>query len=161
MLKALADIEFIKWAVPLIGAVIAWLINERQKRALVRWELKRQACLEALEIVDAHFSNVVWTGISDTSRQAPPTVAKARDVYNKLCLSCQSDAVLKAYKKCLGIYGTFAADEIVDLRNAIRKELGFGEAVDADREKAWIAKLPEPSSSASELAEAGRAAASD
>ena len=49
-----------------------------------------------------------------------------------------------AYKKCLGLYGPFNAGEIVDLRNAIRTELGFGGYFDTDREKAWIGRLNKP-----------------
>lgn len=144
MLDALVTLESLKWEIPLVGAVVAWLINERWKRSEHRREIKRQACLQALEIVDAHFSNEDWIGMPEPERQTPPDIQRARDVYNKLCLSCSNDAVLKAYKRCLGLYGPFTAAEIVDLRNAIIAELGFGGHFDTDREKAWISRLSKP-----------------
>jgi len=136
--------EILKWAVPLIGAVGAWLANERWKRGEARREIKRRACLDALRIVDSFHSNLTWNGVSSTERQAPPDVQRAREVYNELCVVCESSAVLEAYKACLGFRGELNMGLVVDLRNAIRKELGFGKPVDDDRDKAWIARLNRP-----------------
>src|SRR5439155_21237930 len=94
---------------------------------------------------DAHFSHQSWSGAPiQAESQQKPDVASARDVYNKLCLSCKNVEVLREYKKCLGLLGKFDAGDIVDLRNAIRKELGFGGHFDVDRKRAWIARLNKP-----------------
>jgi hypothetical protein len=146
MIEAVMNIEFLKWCIPLVGAVIAWLANERWKRGEHRRDIKRKACLDALLVIDAHFSNLEWTGIVSTERQPPPDVQRAREVYNNLCVTCSSLTVLRAYKKCLGVYEPPNLGEIVDLRNAIRAELGFGGELDTDREKAWIARLNAPAS---------------
>lgn len=143
-----STVDFIKWSAPLLGAVIAWLVNERWKRGEHRREVKRKACLEALAIVDAHFSNQDWSGIDDPERQPSPSIERAREVYNNLCLACNDGDVLESYKKCLGFYGPFNAGDIVGLRSAIRNELGFGKLIDTNRQSAWIARINRRGSSA-------------
>ena len=144
MIEAVLNVEFLKWFAPLVGAVVAWLVNERWKRGEHRRDIKRKACLDALLVIDAHFSTLDWSGIVSTERQSPSDIQRAREVYNNLCVTCASVTVLKAYKKCLGVYGPPNLGEIVDLRNAIRTELGFGRELDTDRENAWIARLNAP-----------------
>ena len=136
--------EILKWALPLAGAVIAWLVNERWKRGEARREIKRKACLDALRIIDAYYSNLSWNGVSSTERQQPADIQRAREVYNELCVVCERPDVLRAYKTCLGFHAELHLGLVVDLRNAIRKELGFGRPVDEDRENAWIARLNAP-----------------
>ena len=98
------------------------------------------ACLYALSIVDGSFSNTPW-GTIIPDKQTFST-EKARECYNKLAVTCDSEKVLGAYKKCLGLSTPATPDSIVDLRNAIRKELDYGKEFDgADRDKAWIANL--------------------
>lgn len=141
LLHILLDVEFLKWAVPLLGGIIAWFGNEGLKRRQEKWEIKRKACLDALSIIDAHFANEPELKQQNIQSQEKPNIAKAREVYNQLCLSCNKDEVLKWYKKCLGLYGPYNIGMIVDLRNAIRKELRFGGEFDTDREKAWVGRL--------------------
>ena len=57
LLDILLNVEFMKWAVPLLGGVMAWFANEWLKRRQEKWEIKRMACLEALTLIDAHFAN--------------------------------------------------------------------------------------------------------
>ena len=123
---------------------MAWLMNERWKRGEIRREIKRRACLDALRIVDCFYSNLTWNGINSTERQPPPDIQRAREVYNELCVTCDGYEVLEAYKACLGFRGKPNIGSVVDLRNAIRKEIGFGNPVDHDREYAWIARLNNP-----------------
>ena len=96
--------------------------------------------------MDTYFSNQSWTGVP-TSEEAQATidVAKARECYNSLALSCNSDEVLQQFKRCLGLgKEPLRADMIVNLRNTIRRELEFGEEIDRDRGSAWIARLSKP-----------------
>ena len=73
--------------------------------------------------------------------------AKARDCYNRLALTCQNQAVIDKYLDALGLHapGTpakkISGDAIVDLRNAMRAELGFGIELKLDRSLAWIGTL--------------------
>jgi len=120
-----------------------------------KWELKRNACLKALNIVDAFWSNIKWEekdakgkeiDAPSIEKQDPPSIEDIRNCYNGLSLSCDSDSVLREYKRCLGISGEFRGDAIVDLRNAIRKELGFGADIDFDRANAFIGRVNKPTS---------------
>ncbi|MEW6165354.1 MAG: hypothetical protein AB1642_09860 [Pseudomonadota bacterium] len=113
------------------------------------FDIKRLACLEALAVVDAAFSQREWK-----QSEAPILVAKqpldiaaARRAYNQLALTCTDSSALDLYARALGlrepdeppIQGS--ADLIVDLRNAMRHELGFGTDLNLSRSKAWIASL--------------------
>jgi len=106
-----------------------------------QWETKRDACLAALRIVDGTFSHIPWDGVA-AQKQPKPGIDAIRDCHNRLALSCEARDVLDAFKACLGIDDTISADLVVDLRSAIRGELGFGRhQLDHDRDKAWIAKV--------------------
>jgi hypothetical protein len=120
-----------------------------------KWEIKRDACLKALDIVDAFWANIEWTGkdakgkeidASAIEKQDAPAIEYIRSCYNSLALSCDGDSVLREYKRCLQITGDFKGDAIVDLRNAIRKELGFGADIDFDRATAFIGRVNKPAS---------------
>ncbi len=112
-------------------------------------KIKREACLEALAVVDAFLSNQSWTqdGKPLPVHVQPIDIAMARDCYNRLALTCQNQAVIDKYLDALGLHvpGTPAkqvsGDAIVDLRNAMRAELGFGIELKLDRSLAWIGTL--------------------
>lgn len=109
-------------------------------------EIKRSACLEALQVADAALANLEWHGGMPVEHQ-PLSIEKARDCYNKLALVCDGQEVLQAYLRVLAVRSpgepvvTITADAINDLRNAMRKELGFGKGIQLPAEKAWIASL--------------------
>ena len=114
------------------------------------FELKREACLDALSVVDATFSHQPWTqdGLNVPVVPQRLSMAMARACYNKLALTCRDPEVLTRYTLALGLGKpgdpprTISADAIVDLRNAMRTELGFGAPLaPPDRVAAWIAKL--------------------
>ena len=117
----------------------------------IKWELKQKACLRALGLVDAVWSNIEWSGTDQQDRtivatkQKLPDIVEARECYNHLCLCCDSEDVLRLFKICMRIVSgnsPLQADTIVDLRNAIRKELGFGNEVNFDRATAFIGTIP-------------------
>ena len=108
-----------------------------------RWEIKRAACLEALSAVDAVWSNQNWGG-ADVEKSAPPPIEDVRRLHNGLLLTCEQGAVPDLYLKCLGVRGPIGGDLIVDLRSAIRRELGFGDPLIGDRENAWIGRVLKP-----------------
>ncbi len=118
-----------------------------------KWEIKRTACLKALDVVDAFWANIKWEGKDSKGKpidaaliekQAPPEIEDVRSCYNNLALSCDNENVLREYKRCLQIAGEFRGDAILDLRNEIRKELGFGSEVDFDRKFAFIGRVNRP-----------------
>jgi len=54
-------------------------------------------------------------------------------------LTCDDPKVIELFRKAIGGYGEVRAYIVCDLRDAIRKELGFGDMrVDTDRDNAWI-----------------------
>ena len=130
-------------------------IKAQESIVQTKWEIKRDACLKALDIVDAFWANIEWKGMdamgkeidsSTIEKQDPPSIEDIRNCYNSLSLSCDSDSVLREYKRCLQFSGELSGDAIVDLRNAIRKELGFGEDIDFDRAGAFIGRVNKPTS---------------
>ena len=42
MIQALLEPEFLRWAIPLIGTVVAWFANERRKRAWEEYQRKEE-----------------------------------------------------------------------------------------------------------------------
>jgi hypothetical protein len=114
------------------------------------FEIKRDACLEALSIVDASFSHRKWEqdGTALPVQQQPVDIAKARSCYSKLALTCDDPEVLVAYCRALDLRGPAdppnrgRAQAIVELRNVMRRELGFGKPLPPmERLAVWIAHL--------------------
>jgi hypothetical protein len=118
-----------------------------------RWEIKREACLKALAIIDARWSHVAWTGPNgdalDVEKQDAPKIDAVRDCLNRLYLSCSSEEVPRTYKRCLGVYGSFDGAAISELRSAVREELEFGKLQNMEPETAFVGRL---SRTASEIA---------
>jgi hypothetical protein len=127
------------------GGLVSWLFYRKQ----AQWEAIREAGLLALETVDAVYSNIDWVENEQPVSvvKQPVDIASARRALNLLSLSCKNPSVIVQYLKTLGITTPsgkpkqLAADAIVDLRNAIRVELGFGQPLQLDKSKAFIAKL--------------------
>ena len=114
------------------------------------FDLKRSACLDALQIVDAVFSQFAWEedGKKLKNTKQELSIAVARMAYNQLALTCKNPRIVELYGRAIGLRAAgdpqldMTADLIVDLRNAMREELGFGSSLDFDRTKSWIATLP-------------------
>lgn len=131
-----------------IGAVVAALmtliiqpiIAERSLIKTEKWKIKQEACLEALNLADAMLSNYSWENVKegDIIKEEIKTV-DVRHCYNKLACSCDNKEILILFKKIF--FGEITPDIIVDLRNAVRKELDFGIGIDEDRKKAYFGKL--------------------
>lgn len=110
---------------------------EEQKR-----KLKYEACLEALAVIDAHFSQL-FAAKSPTPQ--PISAVKAREAHSKLILSCNNVSIVEKFSE---IYFGLRADEsprpptdlLNEFRNLVRKELGFGSELSLDRERAWIGR---------------------
>ena len=136
---------FRHWLAPRLKAIIEEEFGTREAAL----KIKREACLAALAVVDASLSNQQW---KQDGKPVPVYVQKidipkARDCYNRLALTCQDQAVIEKYVDALGLRApdepakTISGDAIVDLRNAMRAELGFGSELKLDRSLAWIGTL--------------------
>ncbi len=106
-----------------------------------RWLIKRKACLKALTVANATLSNYEYPNAKskDILKQYI-TIEEARMCVDEIACSCDSSEVLDVLKEIL--FGSVTPDKIVDLRNAIRRELNFSsQEIDSDRDKAFIGKL--------------------
>ena len=116
-----------------------------------RWDALRQAGINALRVADAVHSNMDWKD-KDTGRPIPVVkqdvdISSVRQALNELALTCKSPDAVNAFMVSIGfneIAGKTetSGDSIVDLRNAIRKELGFERILKMDRKNAFIAMVP-------------------
>lgn len=105
------------------------------------WIMKRNACLKALNLANAILSNYKYNNISEGNMTPQrESIESARSCFNELACTCEGSEVIEQLKKIMFKDGTI--DSIVDLRNAVRKELGFEtESIDLDRENAFIGKI--------------------
>ncbi|MEO7665481.1 MAG: hypothetical protein ABIU97_00430, partial [Dehalococcoidia bacterium] len=105
------------------------------------WLIKRDACLKALTVANAVLSNQSYSNIpQEHIVPQTETVANARACLDALACSCEGPEVIDELKKIM--FGQVGPDAIVDLRAAVRRELGFAShTVDTDREKAFIGRL--------------------
>lgn len=110
---------------------------EEQKR-----KLKYEACLDALSAIDAHFSQLFT---SDEPTPQPISAIKAREAHSKLILSCNDVRIVKKFGEIYfgprpGESGRPPTDLLNEFRNLIRAELGFGDPLPLDRDRAWVAR---------------------
>ncbi|MFM2294430.1 MAG: hypothetical protein RLZZ350_843 [Verrucomicrobiota bacterium] len=124
--------------------------NERNQK---RWEIKRQAGLRALSVVDQYNANCAalgqFSGMGSRTVSydfKPMNLEELRSVYNELAVACESAEAPKIYMEILSSgrsegRQSVAADRILDLQNAIRIELGFGQPLQLNRHRAWVADM--------------------
>lgn len=111
------------------------LINQEQ------WKHKRDACFNALNIADNLLSNYKYPNVKDGEiKPGKITTEEVRKCFNDLACSCRDTKVIEVLKKIM--FESVSLDIIVDLRNAVRLELDFGnKEFDKDREKAFVGKV--------------------
>ena len=135
------------------GGLVSWFIHRKR----TQWEIKREAGLAALDVADAVYSNMEWRhdGKVIPIAKQPVDIVNARRVLNELVLTCKEPSAINAYFQALGVRGVaeeanyIQGDGIGNLRNTLRKELGFGKPLDLDPEKSFLAILPGTSSDGS------------
>ena len=131
-----------------VTAILNWYIKSKELGDQRRWEIKREACLEALEIIDSRFADYDWKSNGDSIKideQGYVTTEKIRSCFNRLILACEDSKVPLQFEKCLNLkvddmeHVPVTMDSVVDLRNAIRTELGFGK--DLRTNVSWITNI--------------------
>jgi hypothetical protein len=104
--------------------------------------IKHDACLEALSIIDAFLSHNVAGDIEKQNKE----IYKAREAHTKLILACDNPDIIATFLNIIFYASRPNApvapltDQLNDLRNLIRQELGFGDRLELDRDVAWIGK---------------------
>ena len=116
-------------------------IKQKELITQERWQLKMTACLKALNIADCILSNYKYENAkSEDILPTPITTEEVRQCFNELACTCDKTEVIEILKKIL--HSQVRPDIIVDLRNAVRRELEFGDVdFDKDRTNAFIGKI--------------------
>ena len=106
-----------------------------------KWKHKRDACFNALNIADGLLSNYSYPNVNEGDiKPGKITTEEVRKCFNELACSCNEPIVIDILKKIM--YGSVSPDIIVDLRNAVRLELEFGnKEFDKDRENAFVGRI--------------------
>jgi len=112
-----------------------------------KYQLKHEACLDALSLIDAHFSHTIQSPKDGEIVKQYATTEHARTVHNKLILSCENKDILKKYEEIM--FGNASGDKrqtpptdlLNEFRNLVRRELGYGSDLELNREKAWFGKV--------------------
>lgn len=112
---------------------------EQQKR-----ELKYNALLNSLNLIDAHLSHFLLpTGQQKITKQYAST-EEVRKCHNNLILSCENTEILDLFSRIMFGPKGLETDTVPPTtllnkyRNMVRKELGFGSEIQLDEERAWV-----------------------
>jgi hypothetical protein len=132
------------WFLPKVNKSFRDFESSIKQKELInqeRWQLKRAACLKALNIADCILSNYKYENVkSEDILPTPITTEEVRQCFNELACTCDRTEVIELLKKIL--YDKSTPDIIVDLRNGVRRELEFGNAdFDKDRTNAFVGKI--------------------
>jgi hypothetical protein len=105
------------------------------------WVMKRNACLKALDLANAVLSNYKYSNLSQEDIvPQQESIESARSCFNELACTCENSEVIDQLKVIL--FENVSPDAIVDLRSAVRKELGFEtESIDSDRKNSFLSKI--------------------
>lgn len=135
----------------IVATAVSAILTSYNDRRAARWEAKRQACLEALAIVDAVWAHIGFREAGSSVRVLPQprvSIADIRRCHSLLILTCDHPEVAERYLQCMNLRGATAgdggmtADSIAALRDVIRRELGFRRSTPSNRERAWLANVP-------------------
>lgn len=112
----------------------------------LKYQLKYQACTNALSIIDAALSHMLIPPDGTTITKQFASVEKARSCHNNLILSCESTALINKFSEIMfgpqpGTEALPATDQLNDFRNMVRDELNFGAHLELDRDRAWFSYM--------------------
>ncbi len=109
-----------------------------------KYELKYNACLDALELIDSYFSHSLKNPDGTTPTKEFRSISDARQCHSKLILTCENPLLLDKFLeiffrnqdngKCINP----PTDLLNEFRNIVRSELGFGAMLTLDRNTAWF-----------------------
>jgi len=112
---------------------------EKQKR-----QLKYDALLNALTLIDAHLSQALIPSQGQKIKKQYATTEETRKCHSDLILTCENAEILEMFS--LIMFGPKEKDQeekpltelLNTFRNLVRKELGFGNEIPLDRDRAWF-----------------------
>ena len=119
-MEIITSVEFWKFSAPLLGAVIAWFINEWRKRVWEQYQRKEECYKELLHCL---------TGFYVNAQNATELKAAFLDQLNRCWLYCPDDVIKKGYSFLNCVHtSNISSDEIKektmgDFVASIRKDL--------------------------------------
>jgi len=134
------DIEEITSKIESVKAEIARTESVQQ----TKYQLKYQACLDALALTDAYLSHTLLPSTEQKITKQFMTTEQARACHSKLILSCENPKIVSKLTEILigRQLNTRKASHLPtflnEFRNMVRSELGFGPELELDREIAWF-----------------------
>ncbi|MBK8683901.1 MAG: hypothetical protein IPN26_02360 [Bacteroidetes bacterium] len=114
-----------------------------QSLEIEKRKLKYEAILSALNLIDAHFSHVLTENNPKLPVKQYSTTVEARKCHNNLILSIDNPKIIEVF---LEIFfpdesdKTPPTDKLNEFRNLVRAELGYGNPLQLNREKAWFGR---------------------
>ena len=144
--KNLATKQDIQIITNKIETVKADIQNQQETEKLKR-ELKYNALLNSLTIIDCFLSNFIISKDSEISKQYS-TVEETRKCHNNLILTCENPESLSLFSEIMFAKSNMTSEEIGQIflkvnkyRNIVRQELGFGAELKLDPDKVWFGSV--------------------
>lgn len=113
-------------------------VAKLEKQSFEIWQMKRDACNEALEIINAYYTNLNWSGIDNSKIiKEEIDIIRIRKCQNQLATTCNNSNVITTFNKIIFHQNNFNADILIDLRQEIRIELGL-EKFEENRDEVFL-----------------------
>ena len=119
-------------------------LEQRDRISIKKYELKYNACLNMLGILDAHISHVMTKDNQGNQIQVDSqhtTPAKARKCHNELLLTIDNQTILEIFLKMMVGKSENLIVDLDRIRKLVREELGFGSDYRLDEENTWLALI--------------------
>jgi hypothetical protein len=116
---------------------------ETQKR-----QLKYNALMNSLKMIDAHLSNFLVFKDGTKINKQYASVSEVRECQNSLILTCDNPKVIEKFHEILFAKSGLDSEQVNKLllsineyRNLVRDELGFGAEIELDKNNIWIPSI--------------------
>lgn len=115
-------------------------VQKGQEVERLKRELKYKSLLSSLSIIDSYLSQVFAPPAGGQIKKQNATTEEVRTCHNNLILTCDNTEVVTMFSTIM--FNLEPQTPVTDLlnryRNLVRKELGFGNTLNLDRERAWF-----------------------
>ena len=121
-------------------------IQNNQEIANQKRELKYNAILTSLKLIDARLSNFI---IGDNIKKQYATTEETRECHSRLILTCNNSKIIESFENIMmkklptDSTGTqYVIRELEKYRSLVREELGFGNPIITNPDLIWIGDVP-------------------
>ncbi|MFC1868312.1 hypothetical protein ACFL0H_09285 [Thermodesulfobacteriota bacterium] len=119
-------------------------LEQRDRISSKKHELKYNACLNMLGILDAHISHAMRKDNQGNDIQVDrqhTTPEEARKCHNELLLTIDNQAILEIFLRMMVGKSDYLIVDLDKIRELVRNELGFGNDYRPDEENPWMAVI--------------------